>query len=124
MLLLLKAPFPDPLLQTVITESYPTLMAHAHLIQSLAFPPSSKISTITSQSYFLSSLVPKLVFGRVEEKKTTVKHEEEVRFAIMRWAWIALSSVGVFGVAVSMGLRVQARIQRQIEEIEEEEEER
>ncbi|KZV97021.1 hypothetical protein EXIGLDRAFT_764775 [Exidia glandulosa HHB12029] len=59
-LLLVDPPYPDPLIGTLITESYPSLAAHARLILSLAFPTPPGPSHVPPQILFAPD--PSLVY--------------------------------------------------------------
>lgn len=89
-LLLIDAPFPDPLLQSLLTESYPTLIAHARLVQLQAFPTSgSDIPLLPPQSHTIRSLFPWPTSRQAP--KSNAKTDDEIRFQRMRWGWIALA---------------------------------
>lgn len=87
-LLLLDAPFPDPLLQSLLTESYPTLSAHARQIYLRAFSATgSDIPVLPPPNYIMRSLVP---WPAKQKPTLKPKSEEDVRFDRLRWGWIAL----------------------------------
>jgi sorting and assembly machinery component 37 len=90
-LLLIDAPFPDPLLQTLLKESYPTLTAHARQIHLQAFPATgSNIPLLPSQSYTLRALIP-LPPAKTRKSNPKPKSEDDIRFDRMRWGWIAVA---------------------------------
>jgi len=105
-LLVITPPFPDPLLKSLFLESYPSLVAHAKLILSHAFPVSGKrvISgkEVISQmppisppaSYSLSSLLPFSARSLGEPKS---KDPEDVRLHKLRRRWIGLAVASIFG---------------------------
>jgi sorting and assembly machinery component 37 len=101
-LLLLDAPFPDPLLQTLLKESYPTLTAHARQIHLQALPTTgSDVPLLPAQNYTLRSLIP---WSQAKTRKSKPKRrsEEDIRFDRMRWGWIALAVFSaVFYIAQS-----------------------
>lgn len=90
--------FTDPLLQTLLSESYPTLVAHAKAVQSAAFPdpqlfpPAVPLDLSVSLKSFLP--VPRLRFrssGKQREELT----EAERKFRRARWGWIGLAVASV-----------------------------
>jgi sorting and assembly machinery component 37 len=86
----MDVPFPDPLLQSLLRESYPTLSAHAREIHLRAFPATgSDIPLLPPENYTVRSLVP-LPPAKTQESKSKRKSEEHVRFDRLRWGWIAL----------------------------------
>ena len=90
-LLLLNPPFPDPLLKTLLTDSYPTLVDHARLVHAEAQVSNPEIPTSPAHSYTLWSLVPQSAAKQGEKKEPKARNEEDIRFDRMRWAWIALA---------------------------------
>lgn len=101
LLLLLDAPFPDPLLQTLLKESYPTLTNHARRIHLQALPTTgSDIPKLSPQTYSLISLIPWP--SSRQSRKPKEKTADEIRFQRMRWGWYALALVStVFYIASS-----------------------
>lgn len=103
-LLITIPPFPDPLLKSLVVDSYPTLVAHGNLIRSHAFPLSGKqilsgIEVISQmppisppRRYSLLSLLPLTALG-----KSKPKSADEVRFTMLRWRWMGLAVTGLVG---------------------------
>jgi sorting and assembly machinery component 37 len=88
-LLLIDTPFPDPLLQTLLAESYPTLTAHARQVHLEALPTTgSDIPILAPQSYSLRALVP---WSSTKMRKSKPKSKEDVNFDRIGWGWIALA---------------------------------
>ena len=96
--ILMNVSFTDPLLQTLLSESYPTLVAHAKAVQSAAFPdPQSFPPTVPLDlSTSLRSLlpVPRLRFWSSRKQKEELT-EAERKFRRARWGWIGLAVASV-----------------------------
>lgn len=96
--ILMNVVFTDPLLQTLLSECFPTLVAHAKAVHSAAFPePQSFPPTVPldlSVSLKLLLPTPTLRFwaSRQQRKELT---EEERRFRRARWGWIGLALTSV-----------------------------
>jgi hypothetical protein len=98
-LLLTEPVYPDPLLQKLVTEHYPSLVQHAKHVQRLAFPQGAAVPfSAPASGPSLTSLIP---WPRWNATRDTEASDEwkavERGFAIQRWAWIGLavaSSVG------------------------------
>lgn len=107
LLLLMDPPFPDPLLQSLLKESYPTLCAHARRIHLAAFPTTgSDIPLLPAQNYSLGSLIPWP--ARATKKETPKpKSTEEIKFERMKWGCIALATFSVVFYIARSGI-VQA----------------
>ncbi|THH17533.1 hypothetical protein EW146_g3295 [Bondarzewia mesenterica] len=100
-LLLLHPPFPDPLLPSLLSMSYPTLLSHARLVLSTAFPgstaPSQQLHILPPHAYSLRSLLPYpslSSFWSGGGQPKTERSEEDKRFDRMRWAWIGMAVLG------------------------------
>lgn len=111
LLLLMDTPFPDPLLQTLVNESYPTLCGHARRIHLSASPATgSYILILPEESYSLGSLIPSWPSLK-SAKNTTPKNEklkpDDVQFERMKWGWIALASLSALVYIAKSGI-VQA----------------
>lgn len=92
-LLLLDAPFPDPLLRSLLKESYPTLTAHARRIHLRALPTTgSDIPMRPRQGYSLGSLIPWPAARLARKSKQKKKTADDIRFDRMRWGWITLAA--------------------------------
>jgi sorting and assembly machinery component 37 len=108
-LLLLDAPFPDPLLQSLLTESYPTLTAHARQIHLQAFPTTgSNIPLLAPQNYTLRSLVPWQP-AKIRKSIPKPKSEEDIWFDRMRWGWIALVVISAVVYVAQSGIVMELR---------------
>jgi sorting and assembly machinery component 37 len=118
-LLLIDAPFPDPLLQTLLKESYPTLTDHARQIHLQAFPATgSDIPLLPHQSYTLRALIP-WPPAKIRKSKPKPKSEDDIRFDRMRWGWIALAAFSAVFYIAQSGL-IQAV--RDLDNVDEEDE--
>jgi sorting and assembly machinery component 37 len=107
-LLLLDAPFPDLLLQSLLKESYPTLTAHARLIHLRALPTTgSDIPVRPPQGYSLGSLIPWPVTRLARKPKPKQKTAEDIRFDRLRWGWIALAAFSAALYIAQTGFRVK-----------------
>ncbi|KAI0928681.1 hypothetical protein AcW1_005861 [Taiwanofungus camphoratus] len=109
--LLMNLSFPDLLLQSLLSESYPNLVSHATGVQSFAFPdPQSFPQTVQSSlALSLRSLVPLPRFAwTTHHKHLTPPDSEERRFTMMRWGWIglgvaaAVTYVSLFGLGIRL----------------------
>lgn len=97
---LLHLPLQDSIFHTLLTDKYPTLLAHANRVHSLVFPshesfppiaqPASAPSAFSLSS--LSSLFPKSLLW----PKKKIEHaptEQERRFALIRWGFFGAAAV-------------------------------
>ncbi|KAI0064474.1 hypothetical protein BV25DRAFT_1800262 [Artomyces pyxidatus] len=123
-LLLVNPPFPDTLLSSLISSSYPTLLTHARRVLSTAFPastPSSEqLHMLPPLTFSLRELLPypTVRWGSGERKAKT---DIDKRFDRMRWGWIGLT---VLGAATYLAVMMsKGRITFQLDDEEEEEEE-
>lgn len=107
LLLLIDPAFPDPLLRSLLKESYPTLCEHARRIHLAAFPTTgSDIPIIPAQNYSIGSLIPWPT--RVTKKEAPKpKSPEEIKFERMKWGWIGLATFSVVFYIAQSGI-VQA----------------
>ena len=91
--------FADPLLQTLLSESFPTLVAHAKAVQSAAFPEPSTLPPAVPLDLSLSlrSLLPLPTLRNWSSSKSQKVEltEEERRFRRARWGWIGLAVASV-----------------------------
>ena len=113
-LLLLNPPFPDPILEDLITESYPSLAVHARLVLSQAFPDPT-VSPLTyhkPSTHTWSALIP--TFGSNIPKPEPDEVEKE--FTKMRWAWVGLAIVSAVGYLWMNPLIVVVRLSNGEEE--------
>lgn len=97
LLLLIRPPYPDPLLKTLILGSYPTLSTHANRIYDLAFDAESPKIELASTTFSFRALLPSL--------PTTTRHvlkkAEDVHFQRMRWAFFSLAA-GTFAAYLAV----------------------
>ncbi|KAF8921108.1 hypothetical protein CPB85DRAFT_1428126 [Mucidula mucida] len=59
-LLIVRPPFPDDLLQGLVKTSYPLLISHAERVHSTAFPESHAIVPVIQEGFSLMSLIPRI----------------------------------------------------------------
>ncbi|KAF7969276.1 hypothetical protein HWV62_27803 [Athelia sp. TMB] len=119
LLLLMDTPFPDPLLQTLLKDSYPDLCDHARRIHLLALPATgSNISKLAAQNYGLRSLIPvwPTKFVRKAAPKNNKANPEDARFERMKWGWIALAAISTVVYIAQSGIvqavrRASARVE-------------
>ncbi|KAH9934713.1 uncharacterized protein B0H18DRAFT_977860 [Fomitopsis serialis] len=96
--ILMSVAFTDPLLQNLLSESYPTLVAHANAVQSAAFPDAQPFphTAPLDLSLSLKSLLPRPALPVwTWSKPTETVTEEEKRFRLARWGWIGLAVTSV-----------------------------
>jgi len=128
-LLLLDPPFPDPFIQNLIKDSYPTLASHARRVHSYAFGPLGSavpLHVFPAEGFSWRSFLPSPPATRRPTKQT----DEDFHFMRMRWGFygVALGSLAVYIVAASFMARhdlqrIRERIQAyQSEEADEEDE--
>ncbi|EIN07269.1 hypothetical protein PUNSTDRAFT_104876 [Punctularia strigosozonata HHB-11173 SS5] len=86
-LLLTKPPYPDPLLQNLLNDSYPTLVAHAERVHSYCIPDAAALRIVSGSSTGLTSLIPFShgVFGQDSNRGT--------------WPWTATVAAAAAAVA-------------------------
>ncbi|TFY82366.1 hypothetical protein EWM64_g1644 [Hericium alpestre] len=122
-LLLINPPFPDPLLPSLLSSSYPTLLTHTRRVFSTAFPTPyiEDLHYLPSTGHSLASLLPPLPSLRslwsTEQKE---KSEEEKRFDRMRRAWFGMAVVGALAYWMVWGPKLVIRFAPDEEEYEEE----
>ncbi|KDQ17975.1 hypothetical protein BOTBODRAFT_29290 [Botryobasidium botryosum FD-172 SS1] len=108
-LLILNAPLPNPLLKNLLDESYPTLVAHARLVQSRAISPETPLAPkLEVERIHPLSLISQGIsrmagsgWGWRKEKK---KSDADRRFDMWRWAWFAAAGIGMVGYVLGSGL--------------------
>ncbi len=87
LLLLLKPPYPDPLLKSVLQESYPSLASYAQRVYDIAFtagePTVRQISTGS-----VRALLPTWP----NRSKLKPSSPEDIHFSRMRWVFFGLVS--------------------------------
>lgn len=93
-LLLLKAPFPDPLVSDLLVESFSTLVIHARLVLFRAFPFPSSLPHLRKADSSISwrSLIPQPRFESARESTPVEK-----QFAYRRWGWFGLAILSTAG---------------------------
>lgn len=102
---------PDPLIQSLLQESYPQLLAHCHRIREMAFPdplsfPPANPHTTT---FSWSSMISLPTFWRVSPKTEPLSPEAsqtQRHFALFRWGFFAAA-------VVTMGLYLRLSDVRQ-----------
>lgn len=119
---MLKPPFPNPFLATLLESSYPTLVSHANRVLHTAFPTlaitpaqetyKTQLHMLPPETYSLRSLLPSFTSwsanpaGLFHRRGTTEeKSEEDKRFDRMRWLWIGMAALGTVGFWVLYGPR-------------------
>ncbi|KAJ7724458.1 hypothetical protein DFH07DRAFT_854826 [Mycena maculata] len=103
LLVILKPPFPDPLLSDLLVDSYPTLVSHAErvLAKSREFP----VPMLGSPGgHSIRSLFPQLDLARGRGEKS----EDEVHYERMSslWVFLAATSVGLYLMTMGSPVRV------------------
>jgi len=115
-LLLLNPPYPDPFLQTLVNDSYPTLSSHARRIYAQALESGSEPARSTIiPSFSWSSLIP----WPPTAKKQIQKSPEDVHFDRMRWGFygLAMGSLAAYLVVVggSKYKEISARVAKDLQ---------
>ncbi|EJD41062.1 hypothetical protein AURDEDRAFT_186723 [Auricularia subglabra TFB-10046 SS5] len=87
-LLLVAPPYPDPLVGTLVQESYPSLATHARLILSLAFPTHPGPKHVPPEIVFAPS--PSMLYM----PRTLLKSQPWLRFSCVALA--ALGAIALF----------------------------
>ncbi|KAM5535176.1 hypothetical protein V8D89_011112 [Ganoderma adspersum] len=99
--LLLKIPFPDPLVSSVLTESYPGFIAHHDAVLRTAFPDPSRLPPVIQKSWS-SSLRYLIPWPRVPVRRRSPSavlaespevQQEEWRYRLWRWGFVGASVV-------------------------------
>ncbi|KAI1795895.1 hypothetical protein LXA43DRAFT_989964 [Ganoderma leucocontextum] len=99
--LLLKLTFPDPLVSSVITESYPRFVAHHDAVLRVAFPDPSHTPPVIQKTWS-SSLRYLIPWPRVPARHRSPSavlaespevQQEEWRYRLWRWGFIGTSVV-------------------------------
>ncbi|KAJ8496758.1 hypothetical protein ONZ45_g12331 [Pleurotus djamor] len=122
---LLKPPFPDPYIQNILREKYPTLVDHSERILALTLPPSTQLTRMAIPT----SCASLFLFPRATNHahRNPEEEAERKRFTRMRWSWIALAGASVAYYVVSLSMMARARVLREgpsyLEQDDEEEEE-
>ncbi|KAJ7172280.1 hypothetical protein C8R46DRAFT_1085384 [Mycena filopes] len=101
-LLLIKPPFPDTLLSDLLTDSYPTLIAHAERVHARALDlPAPTQSSPTGPS--IRSLIPSLPATHRRFEKS----EEDVHYERKTWGFFSLVVGSVAMYLLTMGSPVE-----------------
>jgi sorting and assembly machinery component 37 len=106
LLLLLKPPYPQPVLKNLLTESYPTLVSYSQRIFDLAFTTETVDIRFASMSMSLGDLLPSLP---KEHKTKKPPSAEDVHFRRMRWGFLGLvaGAFAAYLAVVARGLEVK-----------------
>ncbi|EIM90362.1 uncharacterized protein STEHIDRAFT_93301 [Stereum hirsutum FP-91666 SS1] len=145
-LLMLKPPFPNPFLASLLESSYPTLVSHADRVLRTAFPTlaiapaqetyKTQLHMLPPETYSIRSLLPSFTSWSANPAglfhrrgATEEKSEEDKRFDRMRRLWIGMAALGTVGFWVLYGPRFRLVVPDEedeegfVEEFEEGEEE-
>lgn len=87
LLLILKPPYFDPQLKSILQESYPSLASYAQHIYDIAFASGEPI---VRQASTVSSLRALLPTCPKKPKSKKAPSPEDVHFSRMRWAFFGL----------------------------------
>ncbi|KAJ6497039.1 hypothetical protein C8R47DRAFT_1113602 [Mycena vitilis] len=103
-LVIIKPSFPDTLLSSLLTESYPTLVSHAERILARSLEPPTQIES-SARNHPIWSLLPSLPVACGREKS-----EEDIQHERMTLGWVALAvgSVGMYLMTMGNPLEVVA----------------
>lgn len=118
-------PLPEPLLQSLLIESYPSLVTLTDTTFGLAFPDSDPPfpTAVGSKSILPSfaSLLPRARLFSWQKRQTLSDSKEEKRFRVARWGFFGLSVVVLVGYVQFIGLipAVSAAIAKTRAELEE-----
>ncbi|KAI0263365.1 hypothetical protein BC834DRAFT_971359 [Gloeopeniophorella convolvens] len=93
-LLLVDAPLPDPLLAPLLSNTHPTLLAHARRVLAAAAP---RTPTLPTPGYSLSALLPYPSVRAWWARCGAETSAEERRYARARWHWAGLALLGAVG---------------------------
>ncbi|KII88380.1 hypothetical protein PLICRDRAFT_161408 [Plicaturopsis crispa FD-325 SS-3] len=105
-LALTRPPFPDPLLKSLVVESYPSLVAHAERVYSSANQAPLKTRPPPTPSIF-----PWLSARRSGPK--VEKIAEDVQSDGTRWGWIALVVAAMGAFIITSGVEVSSVAQEE-----------
>ncbi|KAH7929710.1 hypothetical protein BV22DRAFT_1029111 [Leucogyrophana mollusca] len=92
-LLLLDAPFPDPLIQTILKDSYPTIVDHARRVHGEAASRCPRYEMGATEHQPLLSIIPRPLSKNPKDKSAL--DPEDARYRRMRWMWVAVAVGGV-----------------------------
>lgn len=105
-LLLTRPPFPDPLIHTLLKETYPSLVKHADSVLSHAFQQSiALIPTSPPENLFLQWLMP--YPPHTASKAVQDEPEDGERLQWAGRSWIALSVFAVVLTVLTSGVQSQ-----------------
>ncbi|KAH7913757.1 hypothetical protein BJ138DRAFT_563355 [Hygrophoropsis aurantiaca] len=102
-LLLLDAPFPDPLVQTILKDSYPMLIDHARHVQAQAASRCPRYEIGVTEQPSLLSMIPRPLSSAPKDKSKI--NPDDTRYRRMRWTWIALA-VGAIVFRLAMDVKI------------------
>lgn len=86
--MLLRPSYPDPLLQTLVQDSYSTLVSHAHRVYAAFESSSSLIPTSLPPPFSFRTLIS---WPATRPKQSRATSDEDVHFARMRWGFTGLA---------------------------------
>ena len=98
-LLLLKPPYPAPVIQQLLVDSYPTLATHARLMFSQTLEATAAaIPKTAARKLTWKDVLPSTWWGRQRHAKS----EDEMRFDRIRWSFygVALGCIAAYIVIV------------------------
>jgi sorting and assembly machinery component 37 len=101
LLLLLKPPYPEPVLKSLLIESYPTLASYSQRIYDLAFTTGTLDIRFASMSMSIGDFLPMLPKGRGTKKPP---NSEDVQFKRIRWGFFGLVA-GAFAAYLAVVTR-------------------
>ena len=101
LLLLLKPPYPQPVLKSLLAESYPTLVSYSQRVYDLAFTTGTPDIKFASMSMSVGDFLPTLPTGR---KMQNTPSAEDVHFRRMRWGFFGLVA-GAFATYLAVVTR-------------------
>ncbi|KAA1469451.1 hypothetical protein DENSPDRAFT_864175 [Dentipellis sp. KUC8613] len=112
-LLIINPPFPDTLLSSLISSSYPTLLAHAHRVYSAAFPTAfaDHLHKLPEVGFTFTNLLPYPSLRLFGNKEKAESSEVEKRFKKMRWVWIGMAIASVAGYFMYLAPQLQIAVQ-------------
>ncbi|EPQ58339.1 hypothetical protein GLOTRDRAFT_72674 [Gloeophyllum trabeum ATCC 11539] len=106
-LLLIEPPYPDPLLKSLVNESYPRLASHARSVYSAAFPVSESYPPLASSSQSsLRALLPSFSWSSVRPASAPKNTKEDSKIDLWTLGWIALATIGTIGFWAVAGPRI------------------
>ncbi|KZT11324.1 uncharacterized protein LAESUDRAFT_692034 [Laetiporus sulphureus 93-53] len=93
--ILIGLPFTDTLIKSLLSESFPSLVAHATAVGSFAFPDPGSFSIVeTDIRTSFSSLFPRPFIISWRQQKSTSSNEAR-RYTLVRWGFVSLATAGL-----------------------------